>query len=194
MSPRGAGLILRAASRAAASLAPGAAADGAVAPAVAAAAAASYWLASSFATKASTPSTSRAATAASPAVAKKDWAAVTVPAESAKPPTTVAGGQAFGSDLRSTSGLCMADGITSHTGKWLQGDGPGTKSPMEWIREAEPIEVHAPVVASNGDDGVPGLGCPVEYINLRGTSRDNPAVCKYTGNRYWAPKEYWGGH
>ena len=27
------------------------------------------------------------------------------------------------------------------------------------------------------------LGCPVEYINLKGTSRENPAVCKYTGNK-----------
>lgn len=33
--------------------------------------------------------------------------------------------------------------------------------------------------ASAGDD--PALGCPVEYIDLRGTSYDNPAVCKYTG-------------
>ena len=27
----------------------------------------------------------------------------------------------------------------------------------------------------------PSLGCPVEYIDLRGTSVDSPAVCKYTG-------------
>jgi len=26
----------------------------------------------------------------------------------------------------------------------------------------------------------------VEYINLRGTSKDNPAVCKYTGNKYYS--------
>lgn len=26
----------------------------------------------------------------------------------------------------------------------------------------------------------------VEYINLRGTSRENPAVCKYTGNKYYS--------
>lgn len=32
----------------------------------------------------------------------------------------------------------------------------------------------------------PALGCPVEYIDLRGTSIDNPAVCKYTGNRYYS--------
>lgn len=30
-----------------------------------------------------------------------------------------------------------------------------------------------------GDD--PALGCPVEYISLKGTSYDKPAVCKYTG-------------
>ena len=27
----------------------------------------------------------------------------------------------------------------------------------------------------------PALGAPVEYIDLRGTSYDNPMVCKYTG-------------
>jgi NADH dehydrogenase (ubiquinone) Fe-S protein 6 len=180
MAPRGALMmpVLRAALRAAA-------ASAATAP-TATAFAATAPLAR-FATKAS-PSSS-APTAA--AVAKKDWSAVTVPAESAKPPTTEAGGQAFGGDLRSTSGLCAADGITAHTAKWLQGD--NAKSPMEWIREAEPIEVHAPVVASTGG-GDPALGCPVEYINLRGTTRENPAVCKYTGDRFWAPKEYWGGH
>lgn len=30
----------------------------------------------------------------------------------------------------------------------------------------------------------PSLGCPVEYIDLRGTSVDSPAVCKYTGKCY----------
>lgn len=38
-------------------------------------------------------------------------------------------------------------------------------------------------VAPADDD--PALGCPVEYINLKGTSRENPAVCKYTGNKYY---------
>jgi NADH dehydrogenase (ubiquinone) Fe-S protein 6 len=37
---------------------------------------------------------------------------------------------------------------------------------------------------ATGDD--PSLGCPVEYIDLRGTSKENPAVCKYTGNKYWS--------
>ena len=32
----------------------------------------------------------------------------------------------------------------------------------------------------------PGLGCPVEYINLKGTSYEKPAVCKYTGNKYYS--------
>ena len=80
---------------------------------------------------------------------------------------------------------------------------------MQFIQEAPPIKVHGAVVASFGgmrpfylstrlllackpclcaqgmcagaaaDD--PSLGCPVEYIDLRGTSIDNPAVCKYTG-------------
>jgi NADH dehydrogenase (ubiquinone) Fe-S protein 6 len=37
---------------------------------------------------------------------------------------------------------------------------------------------------ATGDD--PALGCPVEYINLKGTSKDNPAVCKYTGAKYYS--------
>ncbi len=35
-------------------------------------------------------------------------------------PLTVAGGQAFGDDLRGTSGLSLYDGIKNHTDKWLQ--------------------------------------------------------------------------
>jgi hypothetical protein len=41
--------------------------------------------------------------------------------------------------------------------------------------------------ARTGDD--PNLGCPVEYISLKGTSYDKPAVCKYTGNKVWG---VWG--
>jgi NADH dehydrogenase (ubiquinone) Fe-S protein 6 len=179
MPPRGAALLLRAAAllRATPSAAP---------PAPDAA--------RCLATKASASAAAAAPAAAAPAVAKKDWSAVAVPAESSKPPTTVAGGQAYGNDLRSTSGLGAGDGIATHTAKWLQpaADGAVPKTPMEWIREAEPIEVHAPVVASTGG-GDPALGCPVEYINLKGTTRERPAVCKYTGDRFWAPKEYWGG-
>jgi hypothetical protein len=40
--------------------------------------------------------------------------------------------------------------------------------------------VHAPASLAADD---PLLGCPVEYISLKGTSYDKPAVCKYTGNK-----------
>lgn len=33
----------------------------------------------------------------------------------------------------------------------------------------------------------------VEYINLKGTSKENPAVCKYTGNRYYSDDWKHGG-
>lgn len=72
----------------------------------------------------------------------------------------------------------------------LQGD---HKSPMQYIAEAEPIKVHGTVVASYGSDD-PALGCPVEYINLKGSSYDNPKVCKYTGNRYYSDDWKSGGH
>ena len=32
----------------------------------------------------------------------------------------------------------------------------------------------------------PAMGAPVEYIDLRGTTRDKPATCKYTGNKYYS--------
>eukprot|EP00891_Asterochloris_glomerata_P002001 jgi/Astpho2/2001/Aster-x1053 len=105
-----------------------------------------------------------------------------------KPPDnrTTIGGQAFPDDLRSESGLGLGDGLHDHTSKWKQDDAPGQvgnkKSPMQYCFEAEPIEVHGAVVASYGSENA-ALGCPVEYINLKGTSRENPAVCKYTGNK-----------
>lgn len=34
----------------------------------------------------------------------------------------------------------------------------------------------------------------VEYINLRGTSKENPAVCKYTGNKYYSDPHTWLAH
>lgn len=37
---------------------------------------------------------------------------------------------------------------------------------------------------SAADD--PSLGAPVEYIDLRGTTREKPATCKYTGNKYYS--------
>lgn len=55
------------------------------------------------------------------AVLKKDWKAVQLPKDTASNiPTTIPGGQAFGNDLRGTSGLCLGDGIKNHTDKWLQ--------------------------------------------------------------------------
>mmetsp|Transcript_965 Transcript_965/g.2304 ORF Transcript_965/g.2304 Transcript_965/m.2304 type:complete len:165 (+) Transcript_965:42-536(+) len=105
-------------------------------------------------------------------------------------PTTIGGGQAFPNDLRSTSGLGAGDGIVSHTEKWMHSD---RKSPMQYIQEAEPILVEGPVVASYGSDD-PALGCPVEFINLKGTSYENPAVCKYTGNKYYSLPHTWKAH
>jgi NADH dehydrogenase (ubiquinone) Fe-S protein 6 len=43
-------------------------------------------------------------------------------------------------------------------------------SPLEFIQASEPIKVKGLVVASYGSED-PALGCPVEYINLKGTSR-----------------------
>ena len=56
---------------------------------------------------------------------------------------------------------------------------------MDVIAESPPIKVHGAVVASTGGED-PALGCPIEFIDLRGTSIDKPAVCKYTGNRYYS--------
>jgi len=57
---------------------------------------------------------------------------------------------------------------------------------MDWIAESEPIQVHGAVVASTGGEEDPALGCPVEFIDLRGTSRENPAVCKYSGLKFYS--------
>jgi len=40
------------------------------------------------------------------------------------------------------------------------------------------------MLLSNAADD-PALGAPVEYIDLRGTTREKPATCKYTGNKYY---------
>ncbi len=119
-----------------------------------------------------------------------DWKAIKLPEKVVKDLPKTFQSIAFAGDLRSTSGLGMGDGIKSHTEKWLQGN---VKSPMEYIQETEPIKVKGSVVASYGSDD-PGLGCPVEYINLKGTSYDNPAVCKYTGNKYYSDDWMHGGH
>ncbi|KAG2442658.1 hypothetical protein HXX76_002742 [Chlamydomonas incerta] len=122
------------------------------------------------------------ATKAADVVPTFDWKKVPVPSATAKDiPVTVKGATPAG-DLRATSGLGLGDGIKNHTDKWLDGD---KKSPMEYINEVAPIKVKGLVVASYGSDD-PALGCPVEYINLKGTSKENPAVCKYTGNRYYS--------
>lgn len=116
------------------------------------------------------------------APAKVNWKDVKVPDSVKDTPETIGGGQAFPNDLRSTSALGLGDGLINHTAKWLQGN---VKTPMQWIKEAPPIKVHGNVVASYGSDN-PALGCPVEYINVKGTTKENPAVCKYTGNRYYS--------
>jgi NADH dehydrogenase (ubiquinone) Fe-S protein 6 len=108
-------------------------------------------------------------------------------------PTAVLPGQAFPGDLRSTSALSIGDGIKNHSAKWLQKELGGTQtSPLEYIMATEPVKVHGLVVASYGVDD-PSLGCPVEYISLKGTSKDNPAVCKYTGNKYYSDDWKGGG-
>ncbi|GBF97119.1 hypothetical protein Rsub_10130 [Raphidocelis subcapitata] len=124
-------------------------------------------------------------------VVRKDWGAVKLPEQVASAiPTTTLPGQAFVGDLRSTSGLGLGDGKTTHTSKWLTA---GMKSPMDYIQEAEPIKVSGMVVASHGSDD-PNLGCPVEYISLKGTSYEKPAVCKYTGNKFYSDDWKGGGH
>ena len=85
---------------------------------------------------------------------------------------------------------------------------------MEMVWRAEPIKVHGSVVASYGSKPLmqhfgmlrgfelkpltcsgdnPALGCPVEYISLKGTSKDKPRVCKYTGNKYYSD-DWRGSH
>ncbi|DBA77367.1 TPA: hypothetical protein ACH3X2_000884 [Trebouxia sp. C0005] len=118
-----------------------------------------------------------------------------------KPPTppdstTTVAGQAFPGDLRSTSALGFGDNLLDHTSKWMQhaqpGQGGNETSPMEYVWRAEPIKVHGAVVASYGSEN-PALGCPVEYINLKGSSREHPVVCKYTGNKYYSD-DWRGSH
>jgi NADH dehydrogenase (ubiquinone) Fe-S protein 6 len=63
---------------------------------------------------------------------------------------------------------------------------------LEFIQSSAPIKVHGLVVASNGGDE-PGLGSPVEYIDLRGTTLEAPAVCKYSGNKFYSDSWFEGG-
>ena len=64
---------------------------------------------------------------------------------------------------------------------------------MDFIADSPPIKVHGSVVASTGSED-PALGCPVEFIDLRGTSKENPAVCKYTGNKFYSEDWAHGSH
>ena len=71
------------------------------------------------------------------------------------------------------------------------------KVPMDMLREEPPKKVRGLRVASGGGEGddMDALGCPVEYIDLRGSTYEHPAVCKYTGNKFYS--EDWkggGGH
>ncbi|GLC44367.1 hypothetical protein PLESTB_000477000 [Pleodorina starrii] len=125
----------------------------------------------------------------STSVVSVDWKQVALPGAAVDDIPTTIGGCVPKGDLRATSGLGLGDGIKNHTDKWLQGG----KSPMEYINEVEPIKVKGLVVASYGSDD-PALGCPVEYITLKGTSYENPAVCKYTGNRYYSDDWKHGAH
>ena len=63
----------------------------------------------------------------------------------------------------------------------------GREGPMEMIARVEPIAVESKVVACRGVQNQ--LGHPVEFIKVYGTSKDEPAVCKYCGLRY-----YFDGH
>lgn len=66
------------------------------------------------------PSTSGSGGSGGAVVTKKDWKAVKVPDSVAGSiPTTTLPGQAFVGDLRSTSGIGLGDGKTTHTSKWL---------------------------------------------------------------------------
>lgn len=135
----------------------------------------------------------RRAFGSSAAVAAKAVATASKPtsiaiAEENIPRTTMIG-QSFVGDLRSTSGLGVGDGCKTHTSKWLQGD---QTSPLEYIQATEPVKVHGLTVACYGVED-PALGAPVQYINLKGTTRDSPAVCKYTGNKYYSDDWVGGG-
>jgi len=94
-------------------------------------------------------------------------------------------GQAFMNDTRSTCGVGVGDGISNHTAKWIKTDG---KTPIEYCQSAEPVRVRGLSVACTGLDGEDAfeLGSPVQFISLKGTSRERPAVCKYTGRKWWS--------
>eukprot|EP00793_Prasinoderma_coloniale_P001139 PRCOL_00006130-RA len=86
-------------------------------------------------------------------------------------------------DLRGTSGVGLGDGISAHTDKWMT-PGTGKKSPMELIAEVAPIGVEEDVAVCYGHED-PVLGHPVEFIKVSTATKENPAVCKYCGLRYY---------
>jgi NADH dehydrogenase (ubiquinone) Fe-S protein 6 len=73
-----------------------------------------------------------------------------------------------------------------------QGD---SRAPIDMLREEPPKKVKGLRVASVGgdNDDLDTLGCPIEYIDLRGTTPERPAVCKYTGNKYYSDDWKGGG-
>jgi NADH dehydrogenase (ubiquinone) Fe-S protein 6 len=74
----------------------------------------------------------------------------------------------------------------------LQGN---LRTPIEMLREEPPIKVSGLRVVSKGgpSDDVEALGCPMEFIDLRGSTPEKPAVCKYTGNKYYSDDWKGGG-
>ena len=104
-------------------------------------------------------------------------------------------GQAFMNDTRSTCGVGVGDGISNHTAKWHAADERDGKTPIEYCQSAEPVLVHGLSVACTGLDGEDAfeMGSPVQFISLKGTSRERPAVCKYTGRKWWSDDWRKGG-
>jgi NADH dehydrogenase (ubiquinone) Fe-S protein 6 len=69
------------------------------------------------------------------------------------------------------------------------------RKPIDMLREEPPVKVSGLRVVSKGgpSDDVTALGCPMEYIDLRGSTPEKPAVCKYTGNKYYSDDWKTGG-
>ncbi len=104
-------------------------------------------------------------------------------------------GQAFLGDTRSTCGVGVGDGISNHTAKWHAAAEAEGKTPIEYCQSAEPVKVRGLSVACTGLDGDDAfeMGSPVQFISLKGTSRERPAVCKYTGRKWWSDDWRGGG-
>ena len=76
--------------------------------------------------------------------------------------TTTLPGQAFVGDLRSTSALCVGDGITTHTAKWLQ-VGCGLGVGMGWAQGGQ----HATAACLQGPHAFSGAARGHEWRNAR---------------------------